>query len=109
MDSNLASLHAYLCADGYVIKSTNSSYKYYRIGLRNKSLVPLKDFQNKFQKVFHLIPHICKEDCCRIGSKEVYYKLQKSFGSFYSKNWKLPTLNKQCLRSWLRSYFDCEA
>jgi len=109
MDSDLASLHAYLCSDGYVVKGKNPKHKYYHIGLRNTNLVLLKDFQNKFQKVFNLKPHIYRNERCRIGSKDICNELQKLFGSFYSRNWQLPNLSKEQLRCWLRSYFDCEA
>lgn len=109
MDTNLASLHAYLCADGYVVKGKNPKHKYYHIGLRNTNLILLKDFQKKFQKVFNLKPHVYRNERCRIGSKEICNKLQTSFGSFYSKDWRLPNINKEQLKCWLRSYFDCEA
>ena len=50
---NLAAVHAYLCADGYVIKNPeNSKYNYFHIGLRNTNLVLLKDFQENFYQVF---------------------------------------------------------
>ena len=107
--SDLASIHAYLCGDGYVITSYNKKYKYHHIGLRNTNIVLLKDFQNKFAKVFGLTPIITKDvDRCRIGNKELTLKLLKEFGSFYSVNWKLPKFSKKHLKSWLRSYFDCD-
>ncbi|MFA5176121.1 MAG: LAGLIDADG family homing endonuclease [Candidatus Nanoarchaeia archaeon] len=107
INDDLASIHAYLCADGYVIKSKNEKYKYFHIGLRNTNSVLLKDFQNKFNKCFKLKPHIC-EGRCRIGSKEIYNLLTEEFGSFYSDSWRMPKLNETNLKSWLRSYFDCE-
>lgn len=109
MNSDLASLHAYLCADGYVVKGKNPKHKYYPIGLRNINLVLLKDFQKKFKNVFNLKPHIYRNERCRIGSKEICNTLQTSFGSFYSKDWRLPNISKEQLKCWLRSYFDCEA
>lgn len=110
MNTNLASLHAYLCADGYVIKNPkHQKQKYYCIGLRNNNEVLLKDFQNKFYKIFKLKPYIYKDGRCRIGSKGIYYFLTKKFGSFYSKDWTFPNLKKEHLKYWLKSYFDCEA
>jgi len=109
MDSDLASIHACLCADGYVIKNPkDQKSKYYHIGFRNTNPVLLKDFQIKFLRVFKLKPHIYRNRC-RIGSKEIYYLLTRKSGSFYSKDWVLPDLKKVFLRHWLRSYFDCEA
>jgi len=109
LDENLSSIHAYLCGDGYVIKNPNSQRrKYYRIGLRNTNPVLLKDFQNKFFKVFGVVPRLILGERCEIGSREIYEKLSKKFGSFYSWEWKMPKLNKKLIRIWLRSYFDCE-
>jgi len=57
-DENLAAVHAYLCADGYVVKSKNPKYKYFHIGFRNTNLILLKDFQEKFEKAFGLKPYL---------------------------------------------------
>ena len=105
-DENLAAIHAYLCADGYV--TTSKKYKYYRAGLRNTNLILLKDFQKKFEKVFDSKPTIRKDGRCEKCSKQIYELLTKEFGSFYSWEWKMPELNKELSRLWLRAYFDCE-
>jgi hypothetical protein len=108
-DGNLAAVHAYLCADGYVIKNPKTQkQKYYTVGFRNTNLVLLKDFQNKFEKVFGVKPYLIEGQRCRIGSKEIYNKLTKEFGSFYSWEWRMPDLNQKLSRIWLRTYFDCE-
>ena len=108
-DKNLAAVHAYLCADGYVIKNPpKQKSKYYVIGFRNTNLTLLKDFQDKFDKVFNVKPHLIEGQRCRIGSKEIYEKLTKEFGSFYSWEWKMPELNEKLSKIWLRAYFDCE-
>ena len=58
LDENLAAVHAYLCADGYVIKNSEAQkQKYYMIGFRNTNLILLKDFQDKFEKVFGVKPY----------------------------------------------------
>lgn len=107
---NLASVHAYLCADGYVIKNPETQkQKYYKIGFRNINLILLKDFQNKFKRIFRIKPHLRKDGRCEIGSKEIYEKLIKEFGSFHSYVWKTPKLSKILSKVWLRSFFDCEA
>ena len=108
-DENLAAIHAYLCADGYVIKSKNPKYKYFHIGFRNTNLILLRDFQEKFEKVFGIKPYLIEGQRCRIGSKEIYEKLTNGFGSFYSWEWKMLRLNKELLKVWLRAYFDCES
>lgn len=109
IDENLASIHAYLCADGYVIKNpATQKQKYYKIGFRNTNLILLKDFQNKFEKVFEVKCSLYEGQRCQKGSKNIYEKLTKEFGSFYSWEWTMPKLNKKLKRIWLRSYFDCE-
>ena len=108
-DENLAGVHAYLCADGYVIKSLPAQkQKHYTIGFRNTNLVLLKDFQEKFEKVFGVKPCLYEGQRCQKGSKEIYEKLIKEFGSFYSWEWRMPKLDKKLSEIWLRAYFDCE-
>ena len=108
-DKNFVSIHAYLCADGYVIKNPKTQkHKYYRIGFRNTNLVLLKDFQEKFEKVFRIKPRLAVGQRCEIGSKEIYEKLTKEFGSFYSYEWTAPQISKKLSKTWLRSFFDCE-
>ena len=108
-DENLAAVHAYLCADGYVIKNPeNQKLKYYRIGFRNTNLILLKDFQEKFERVFGIKPHLYEGERCALGSKLIYYQLTNNFGSFYSWHWKMPKLNNKLTKIWLRAYFDCE-
>lgn len=105
-DENLSAVHAYLCADGYVV--TSDKLKYYRIGLRNTNLILLRDFQDRFEKVFGIKPVIRKDGRCEKCSKEIYEKLTREFGSFYSWEWKMPNLDKKLVKIWLRTYFDCE-
>ncbi|MBL7117841.1 MAG: hypothetical protein ISS94_03550 [Candidatus Syntrophoarchaeum sp.] len=107
--SELASIHAYLCADGYVIRNPESQkHKYYYIGLRNTNEVLLKDFQNKFKVVFGLTPIITKDGRCKIQNKTIFFQLTENF-SYYSGEWKIPKLSKEELKCWLRSFFDCES
>lgn len=109
LDENLAAIHAYLCADGYVIKNPPAQkQKYYMLGFRNTDLILLKDFQNKFEKVFGIKPHLIEGQRCRIGSKKIYEILTKEFGSFSSWKWRMPELNEELSKIWLRAYFDCE-
>jgi len=108
---DFASLHAYLCADGYVIRNLPNRSTYYRIGLKNTNKVLLIDFQNKFKKIFKIKPRLSKDkDLCIVNSKEIYYKIINKFGSFRSREWNiLENMNKKCASKWLRSFFDCEA
>jgi hypothetical protein len=109
IDKNLAVVHAYLCADGYVIKNPiEQRHKYYNIGFRNTNIALLRDFQEKFEKVFGIKPYLIEGQRCRIGSRKIYEKLTKQFGSFYSWEWKMPKIGDNLLRVWLRAYFDCE-
>ena len=108
-DENLAAIHAYLCADGYVIKNpTHQTHKYYHIALRNTNYTLLKDFQLRFKKYFGIKPHLIENERCRIQNKEIYYFLIKDF-SYYSYEWKMPKLPKRLLKFWLRAFFDCES
>lgn len=107
-NKNLASIHAYLCADGYVIRNPETQkHKYYYIGLRNRCNALLNDFQNKFEKVFGLKPIITNEGRCKIQNKNIFSQLTKDF-SYYSDKWTIPQLSLDELRYWLISYFDCD-
>tara|TARA_Y100000310_G_scaffold241784_1_gene245852 strand:- start:16270 stop:17121 length:852 start_codon:yes stop_codon:yes gene_type:complete len=107
-NKNLAAVHGYLCADGYVTRNPkNQRHKYYHIGLRNTNEVLLKDFQTKFKLIFGLKSIITNEGRCKIQNKDVYYILTKNY-SYYSYEWKLPQLSKENLKFWLRAFFDCE-
>lgn len=108
-DESLAAIHAYLCADGYVIKNPETQkHKYYIIGFRNTNLILLKDFQEKFYNYFKIKPRLIEGQRCVINSKELYELLTKKFKSFYSWEWKMPKLNEKLSRIWLGAYFDCE-
>jgi hypothetical protein len=108
-DQNLASIHSYLCADGYVIRNPETQkHKYYHIGLRNTNNILLKDFQKKFEKVFGLVPFITNDGRCRIQNKNIFLQLTKDF-SYYPDKWTMPQLSLKKLSCWLRSYFDCDS
>lgn len=107
-DKNLAAIHSYLCADGYVIKNPKrQNHKYYHIGLRGKTKELLEDFQKKFKRRFRVTP-IIKHERCKIGSKPIYYFLTKK-DSYYCHKWKMPKLNRNQEKIWLRAFFDCES
>ena len=61
-NEDLAAIHAYLCGDGYLTKP--DKWKCYAIGLRNTNLILLKDFQNRFRKVFRVKAIIQKDGRC---------------------------------------------
>ncbi len=108
-NKNMSAIHAYLCADGYVIKNpVTQKHKYYYIGLRNTCLDLLEDFENKFEAEFNTKPRRGKDGRSVVQNKELYYFLTKDH-SYYSKNWNMPELSKENLKYWLRAYFDCEA
>lgn len=107
-NKNLAAIHGYLCGDGYVIRNPETQkHRYYHIGFRNTNNVLLKDFQQKFNAVFSVRPHITNEGRCRIQNKEIFNILTEDF-SYYSYEWKLPSLSYENLKAWLRAFFDCE-
>jgi len=108
-NKNLAAIHSYLCADGYVIKnSPTQKNKYYYIGFRNTDETLLKDFQKKFFDYFKIQPRLANDGRCVVQRKEIYEKLVKQFKSFYSKEWSAPKLNNKLMKIWLRAFFDCE-
>ena len=78
-NEDLTAIHAYLCADGYVIRNpTTQSHKYYYIGLRNTNLTLLMDSQERFYRFFGVKPIITKDGRARIQNKEIYQKLTKN-------------------------------
>jgi len=108
-DESLSTVHAYLCADGYVIKNPDTQkQKYYYIGFRNTNLVLLKDFQKRFREYFGIVPRLIEGERCVVQNKELYEKLIRKFGSFYPRDWKMPSLDNKLDRKWLRAFFDCE-
>jgi len=108
-NQDFASVHAYLCADGYVIRNQEIGKKYYYVGLRNMNIVLLKDFQKKCRNVFGINPIITRQkDRCKFQNKEICLKLLADFGSFHSHKWSMPKMSRKELSSWLRSYFDCD-
>lgn len=108
-DENLAAIHGYLCADGYVIRNPeNQNHKYYVIGFRNQNGILLKDFRERFERVFNKKPIIRKDGRCVVNSKNIYLYLAGKW-SFYSNEWELPYIFGQNLKSWLKAFFDCEA
>lgn len=107
-NEDLASIHGYLCADGYVIRNPKSQeHKYYHIGLRNTNSVLLKDFQKKFKRFFGIVPIIKKDGRAKVQNKNIYKKLTESY-NYYSDKWSIPKLPKKLAGAWLRSYFDCD-
>jgi hypothetical protein len=107
-NEDLAVIHAYLCADGYVIKNPpTQTHKYYKIGLRNTCIALLKDFKKRCDREFGINAIIYRNERCSFGSKEVYHRLTESF-SYYSYEWELPHLPRNLLKLWLRAFFDCE-
>lgn len=107
-DENLAALHGYLCADGYVTRNLpHQKHKYYSAGLRNTNNVLLKDFQQRFKACFSVKPRLKPYERCHIYSKELYEKLMVH-GPYHSRNWTLPEMKKKYLKFWLRAFFDCE-
>ncbi len=108
LNKDIATIHAYLCGDGYVVKNPETQkVKYYRVGLRNINIVLLEDFYEIFERFFGVKPHI-REGRCEKGSREIYEKLTEKFGSFYSREWTMPKLNDELSKAWLRAFFDCE-
>jgi len=109
LNEDLTIIHAYLCADGYVIKNPpTQKHKYYKVGLRNTNLLLLEDFQKRFERLWKIKPILEERQRCSKSSKLIYEFLTQNFGSFYSWKWRMPNLNRKLSRLWLRTYFDCE-
>jgi len=107
-NEDLAAVHGYLCADGYVVRNLlHQKHKYYRAGLRNMNVVLLMDFQKRFKNYFGVSPKIYRNERCDMHSKEIYFILTKHY-SYYSREWVLPKLPKRLMKYWLRAFFDCE-
>ncbi|HLC79050.1 MAG TPA: LAGLIDADG family homing endonuclease [archaeon] len=112
VDENLASIHAYLCADGYFTSGKLSSkHKYYVMALRNTNQVLLTDFQAKFNRVFGIVPKIYAGSRSIVHNKELYFLIKRAFTSFYSNEWNFPAdvfTTRALKAAWLRTIFDCE-
>ena len=107
---DLAALHGYLSGDGCVVKNPpGQSHKYYRVDFRNTEPVLLRDFQERFETIFLEIPVISRrQDRCTKSSKGAYEFFTTKFGSFYSREWRMPEMTDECASAWLRAFFDCE-
>jgi len=106
-NEDLAVIHAYLCADGYVITNKKPGHKHYHIGFRNTNKVLLSDFARRFKKQFNIKPHDYGDGRKIIQSKKLFYYLTDGF-SYYSREWVVPDISKSLLRMWLRAFFDCD-
>jgi hypothetical protein len=107
-NKNLSAIHSYLSGDGYVIRNPKTQKNvYYYIGFRNMNETLLSDFEKHFFEYFNVKPRRCKDGRTLVQKKELYFKLTEKF-SYYSREWKLPKLNKINLKFWLRAFFDCE-
>lgn len=107
-DKKFATLHGYLCADGYVSRNLpHQKHKYYSIELRNTNYILLKDFYDLFYSVFGIKPKLIRGERCRKYSKEIYYKLMEN-GPYHSHVWKFPNISNNLSKHWLRAFFDCE-
>ena len=60
-NKDLAAVHAYLCADGYVIRNPKGKSKYYYIGFRNMNTFLLDDFERRFFNYFKIKPRRMKD------------------------------------------------
>ena len=110
---DLAAVHGYLCADGYVIShKRGGKRKYYLAALRNTEIALLEDFTIRFERVFGLRPKISiGANLASLHSKEIYRWLTETFGPFYSYKWRFPKIfrTKKLKAIWLRAVFDCES
>jgi len=107
-NKHLAKIHAYLCADGYVIKSDKVRRKYYYIGFRNYLNLLLDNFDYHFEKYFKIKPRRMNDGRSVVQNKEITLQLLENY-SFYSLNWVMPKMIKKLYTYWLQAYFDCEA
>lgn len=107
-DENLAVVHAYLCADGYVRKHLPGRPREYKFGLRNTNNKLLRDFQERCIKYFGIKPHLRLGQRCEKSSKEIHTRLVEEFGSFHSREWTFPIMDNCLVKIWLRTFFDCE-
>ena len=105
-DEDLVVVHAYLCADGYVMNNPPTrKHKTYAIGLRNTNRTLLEDFQKRFERIWGVKPRLVEGQRCYKHSKQINDFLSKNFGSFYSWYWRMPRLNKRLSRAWLNFPF----
>ncbi len=112
----LARIHAHLCGDGsvFIFKTKEKGRKFSGgIGYYNKNQDLLNKFRNDFSKIFKVKMKMRKNREVSIRSvKRANYFISK-FGSFKSKEWKIPILIKKAPKKiiieWLKAFFEDEA
>ncbi|MBU2639608.1 MAG: hypothetical protein KKG75_02770 [Nanoarchaeota archaeon] len=113
-DEDLAAIHGYLCADGYV---SSPKKKYHRVSFTNTDINLIEDFKKRFESIFGIEKKISitkgrknwKDRYNYISdNKEIHFELCK-FGSYYAREWSMPfNLTKKEISLWLRAFFDSE-
>ena len=77
-NKDLSAIHAYLCADGYVIRNPEGRSKYYYIGFRNYNETLLNDFEKRFCRYFKVKPRRMKDGRSVVQNKKLYFNFSKS-------------------------------
>lgn len=107
-NEDLAVIHAYLCADGYLCKRSKKN-RWWKLGLRNTNLVLLKDYQKRVKRYFGHKPGIT-DGRCSFTDKSAWLFMVKNFKSFHSYEWTFPKqIPIKHHNIWLRAFFDCES
>jgi hypothetical protein len=115
MNKEKASLHAYLCGDGYISmredKKTNNIH--YEICFYPDDNLMLENFQKAFINCYGISPKCLRKYgkmySLRISNKVICKDLLK-LGKYGKYNWTIPREIRNRFKAvWLTCYFDCEA
>lgn len=116
MSVSLARIHAHLCGDGSVfIHKTKEKGRKFRagIGYYNKNQALLNQFRTDFSQLFQVKMKMRKNREVSIKSIRRYRQFTSQFGSFKSREWRIPKSIKygssEIKIEWLKAFFHDEA
>lgn len=116
MSPELARIHAHLCGDGSVfIFRTKAKDRNWTggVGYYNNNQQLLDKFRADFSKLFGVKMKMRKNREVSIRSVKRAREFIKKFGSFNSREWKIPEIiknsDKEIKLEWLKAFFEDEA
>ena len=114
LNKDKASLHAYLCGDGYIaMREESNGTIHYEINFFPDDRAMLKNFQNAFFSCYGIMPSRIRKEGkmfrLRIDNKVVCCDLLK-LGNYGKYDWTIPEeIRNKFALAWLSCFFDCEA
>jgi|SRR3989339_149615 len=116
INEKLARIHAHLCGDGsvYKYKTKQKGRKFIAVvGYYNKNQKLLDKFRSDFSDLFKVKMKMRFNREVSISSHRLYDYFNDNFGSFKSKEWRIPEIiknnNSSIKLEWLKAFFEDEA